>query len=72
MIKIPENKVAVKVSIKLKNGEKFYDKDIIENPLVVPGYISFWVKEDLRVYSLEEVEYYELTFGLRAENVLVI
>ena len=60
MIRDPETDVFT-INVKLKTGEFFTDKDIPNNPNGdQERMISFWHEDKLRVYPLENVEYYEL------------
>lgn len=50
------------ISVELKSGEYFADRNIPSNPLGEKGFVGFWAGKVLRMYNLEDVKYYEFGF----------
>ena len=60
MIKNIQDQDEIVISVKLKNGDHFINRDIPVDPFGLEGWISFWTEEGtVRSYPLESVEYYE-------------
>jgi len=49
------------ITVKLKNGELFENKDITASPMGDhERWVSFWNDDKIRAYPAVDVEYYEL------------
>jgi len=60
MIRIPET-TEFSINVKLKSGDLFKNKDVTDNPFGdYEKIVSFWEGDKIRVYPLQDVEYYEL------------
>lgn len=63
MIRMPDMKRNVSITVKLKNGEIYKNKDITNQPFGEHNIVvSFWHDDKLRAYPIDDVEYYELFF----------
>lgn len=64
MIKNPENTKGMTISVYLKNGEEFLDKDITNQPITEKvTFICFWLEGKIRAYPASEVRMFEYGFG---------
>lgn len=71
MIKVLQDHTGVAISVKLKNGDHFINRDIPNNPCGEEGWIAFWTEEGtLRSYPLKEVEYYEFVLEGDPDDLL--
>lgn len=64
MVRSPEHTVNVVISVFLKNGEKWVNMDIPEQPLGDhERTVTFWKDENTLVaYPMDEVKKYEIVF----------
>ena len=64
MIKNPENTEQMTISVYLKNGEEFLDKDITSTPISDKELVvGFWIDGKVRLYPMSEVRMIEYGFG---------
>lgn len=61
MVIVTNNTGQFKMNIRLKSGMYFEGMNISNEPLASSDYIvSFWYEGAIRIYPLQDVEYYEL------------